>query len=88
MSARTPEAEPLLTPAEVDEGRYRTLEILHEVFQKNGSSIREIIGRCSNLTEEQILKLRALLDAVKNSARRPRPSELLRRLASAARVAG
>ena len=33
-----------------------------EVFQKKGNSIREIIGRCSNLRETQILKLRALLD--------------------------
>jgi hypothetical protein len=78
----------LLTPEEVAEGRRQTLEILREVFQKKGNSIREIIGRCSNLTEKQILKLRALLDAVKNTARKPRPAELLRGLSSAARVAG
>jgi hypothetical protein len=78
----------LVTPEEVEEGRRRTLEILREVFQKKGNSIREIIGRCSTLTENQILKLRALLDAVKNTARQPRPKELLRGLTSAARVAG
>src|SRR5262249_33801489 len=78
----------LLTPEEVAEGRQQTLEILREVFQKKGNSVREIIGRCSNLTEKQILKLRALLDAVKNTARQPRPKELLRGLTSAARVAG
>jgi hypothetical protein len=78
----------LLTPEEVAEGRRRTLEILREVFQKKGNSVREIIGRCSNLTEKQILKLRALLDAVKYTARQPRPKELLRGLTSAARVAG
>lgn len=77
----------LLTPEELDEGRHRTLEILSEVFQKNGNSIREIVGRCRNLTDKQILKLRALLDAVKKTARQPRPEELFRRLASAARVA-
>ncbi len=77
----------LLTPEELDEGRRRTLEILGEVFQKKGNSIREIIGRCRNLTDKQILKLRALLDAVKKTARQPRPEELFRRLASAARVA-
>ncbi len=70
------------------EGRRRTLEILREVFEKKGNSIREIIGRCSNLTEKQIVKLRRLLDAVKNTARQPRPKEMLRELTRAARVAG
>jgi hypothetical protein len=78
----------LLTPEEVAEGRRRTLEILREVFQKKGDSIRAIIGRCSNLEEEQILKLRSLLDAVKNTACQIRPADLLRGLTSAARVAG
>jgi hypothetical protein len=78
----------LMTPEEIAEGRRLTLEILREVFEKKGNSIREIIGRCSNLTEKQILKLRALLDAVKNTARQPQPKELLRGLTSAARVAG
>ena len=77
----------LLTPEELEEGRRRTLEILGEVFQKKGNSVREIIGRCRNLTDKQILKLRALLDVVKNTARQPRPEELFRRMASAARVA-
>ena len=78
----------LLTLEELAEGRLRTLEILREVFGKKGNSVREIIGRCSNMTEKQILKMRALLDAVKDSVRQPRPKELLRGLASAARVAG
>jgi hypothetical protein len=78
----------LLTPVEVELGRQRTLRILREVFRKKGNSIRDIIGRCSNLTEQQILKLRALLDAVKNMASQPRPKERCRGLASAARVAG
>src|SRR5262245_32841486 len=49
----------LLTPEEVAEGRRRTLEILREVFDKKGDSVREIMGRCRNLTEKQILELRA-----------------------------
>lgn len=77
----------LSTAAEVAEGRRRTLEILREVFQKKGGSIREVIGRCSNLTEQQILKLRAMLDAVKSTSRQPRPRELLRGLRIEARVA-
>lgn len=78
----------LLTPAELEEGRRKTLEILREVFQSKGNSIREIMGRWRNLTEKQILKLRALLDAVKNTAIQPRPKELLHGLTSEARVAG
>lgn len=78
----------LLTPEELAEGRHRTLDILREVFVKKGNSIREIIGRCSNLEAEQILKLRALLHAVKNAAHKPRPAESLRGLTIAARVAG
>ncbi len=78
----------LLTLEEVAEGRRRTLEILRDVFGKKGISVREIIGRCSNMTERQVLKLRLLLDAVKDSVRQPRPKELLRGLASVARVAG
>jgi hypothetical protein len=62
----------LLTPNELAEGREWTLDILRDVFEKKGNSVVEIIGRCSNLTEKHILKLRALLDAVKNEARRPR----------------
>lgn len=59
----------LLTPEELAEGRRQTLEILREVFLKNGNSIREIVGRCRNLTEKQILTLRKLLDEVKSAAR-------------------
>jgi hypothetical protein len=78
----------LLTLEEIAEGRLRTLEILREVFGKKGNSVREIIGRARNMTEKQVYRLRTLLDAVKDSVRQPRPKELLRGLASAARVAG
>jgi hypothetical protein len=77
----------LLTLEEIADGRLRTLEILQDVFGKKGTSVREIIGRASNMTEKQVYKLRTLLDAVKDSARQPRPEELLRELASAAREA-
>jgi hypothetical protein len=78
----------LLTPAELEEGRRRTLDILREVFQRKGNSIREIMGRGRNLTEKQIIKLRSLLDEVKTKARQLQPKDLLRELTSAARVAG
>jgi hypothetical protein len=77
----------LLTPEEITEGRLRTLEILQDVFEKKGNSVREIIGRASNMTEKQVYKLITLLDAVKDSTRRPRPMELLQELDSAAREA-
>jgi hypothetical protein len=74
----------LLTLEEIEEGRLRTLEILQEVFGKNGDSIREIMGRNRNMTEIQVDKLRKLLDEVKDSARQPRPKELLHGLDSSA----
>lgn len=78
----------LLTPEELAEGRRQTLEILREIFMKNGNSIIEIIGRCSNLSAEQIRKLRTLLEAVKNAARKPNSSLDVRSVDSAARVVG
>jgi hypothetical protein len=57
----------LTTPAEIAEGRRLTLEILRAVFDRTGDSIRSIIGRCSNMDEKQIEKLRRLLEAVKGT---------------------
>lgn len=76
----------LVTPEEIAEGRRRTLEILRELFQKKGDSVRAIIGRCSNLTEKQVLKLRAHLNAVKMAARM-RPAGVLCGFTRTARVA-
>ena len=56
----------LATEVEVDEGRKRTLEILREVFAKRGDSIRDLIGRCRNMTEKQVQKLRDCLEDIKN----------------------
>jgi hypothetical protein len=78
----------LATPEEIAEGRRLTLEILREVFDKKGNSVRDIIGRARNMTEKQIIKLRSLLDEVKSKARQLPPKDLVRELTSAARVAG
>jgi hypothetical protein len=75
----------LATPAEIAEGRRLTLEILQDVFEKKGDSVRSIIGRCSNMDEKQIEKLRRLLEAVKGNARQPRPAGVIR---EAARMVG
>ncbi len=77
----------LLTLEEIAEGRLRTLEILQDVFGKKGNSVRKIIGRASNMTEKQVYRLQTQMDAVKDSARQPRPKDLLHGLVSAARVA-
>lgn len=67
----------LLSSKEVALGRCHSLEILREVFKKNGNSVGEIIGRCSNLTEKQIEKLRELLQQLKDVAVHSRPMESL-----------
>lgn len=71
----------LLTPEEIAAGRARTLEILREVFDLKGDTIRTLMGRGRNLTERQVFKLRSLLEAVKNTTRTPRSVDLLRGLA-------
>jgi hypothetical protein len=58
----------LSTLAEIAEGRRHTLEILRTVFGNKATSLRAIMGRCRNLTEEQVLKLRALLETLKRTA--------------------
>lgn len=78
----------LVTPAEIAEGRRLTLEILRDVFGKKGDSIRTIIGRCSNMNEKQIEKLRRLLRALKDGVRQPRPVAVLRGLSDVARMVG
>ena len=78
----------LLTLEEIAEGREQTLDILREVFDMKGDSIRDLMGRGRNMTEEQVLKLRALLEAVKKSASKPiEPVELNRGGIIASRVA-
>jgi hypothetical protein len=56
----------LTTDKEIDEGRKETLEVLREIFHKNGSSPIDIVGRWgTRLTEKQIIELRAWLAALK-----------------------
>jgi hypothetical protein len=78
----------LATPAEIAEGRRLTLEILQDVFGKKGDSVRSIIGRCSNMDEKQVEKLRRLLEALKDNVRQPRPAAVLRGLSEVARMVG
>lgn len=78
----------LATPAEIAEGRRLTLEILQDVFGKKGDSVRSIIGRCRNMDEKQVEKLRRLLEALKDNARQPRPAAVLRGLSEVARMVG
>lgn len=63
----------LATPAEIAKGREHTLEILQDVFGRKGDSVRQIIGRCSNMDEKQVEKLRRLLTALKDDAEELRP---------------
>lgn len=60
----------LLTAEEMAEGRRLTLDILSDVFEIRGNSIRELMGRNRNLSEKQVLKLRARLAAVKTISTR------------------
>lgn len=61
----------LVTLEEIAEGRAQTLDILREVFDLKGNSVRDLMGRWRNMTEKQVLKLRALLEAVKKAAIQP-----------------
>jgi len=58
----------LSTLAEIAEGRKHTLEILRKIFHSNGASLREVIGRCRSLTEQQVIDLRECLEELKRTA--------------------
>jgi hypothetical protein len=78
----------LATSAEIAEGRRLTLEILQDVFGKKGDSVRSIIGRCSNMNEKQVKKLRGLLEALKVNVRQPRSAATFRGFNEVARMMG
>lgn len=78
----------LLTLEEITEGRKQTLEILREVFDLKGNSIREIMGRHRNLTEKQVLKLRTLLNGVKQMVRPSSQLRVLRTITTVVRKSG
>lgn len=58
----------LSTLEEIAEGRNRTLEILQDVFQVRGNSIRDVMGRCRNMSERQVQKLRDHMEDIKSSS--------------------
>jgi hypothetical protein len=76
----------LVTPEEITEGRLRTLEILRDVFDLKGNSIRELLGRNRNMSDRQVIKLRAHLEAVKERACMGLPAISLRELNNVARA--
>ena len=59
----------LTDPAEIALGREQTLDMLREIFQKNGGSPFEIVGHYgSGLNENQIIRLREWLLSLKKMA--------------------
>jgi hypothetical protein len=57
-------------PAEIALGREQTLDVLREVFKKNGGSPFEIVGHYgSKLTEDQVIELRKWLLSLKKVAK-------------------
>ena len=59
----------LVDPAEITLGREQTLDVLRELFKKNGGSPFDIVGHYgSNLTEDQVIKLREWLLSLKKAA--------------------
>ena len=60
----------LKTTEEITQGRAQTLEALQEILQKKGISPFALIGRWGmQLTEKQVLELRAWLDLMKRGTR-------------------
>jgi hypothetical protein len=56
----------LIDPAEIALGREQTLDVLREIFKKNGGSPFEIVGHYgSALNEDQVAKLREWLLSLK-----------------------
>jgi hypothetical protein len=56
----------LVEPAEIALGREQTLDVLRDIFKKNGGSPFEIVGHYgSTLTEDRVIKLREWLLSLK-----------------------
>ncbi|MFB6650049.1 hypothetical protein, partial [Bacillus toyonensis] len=61
----------LQTPREIQLGRERSVDILASLFDRPGSTrIQQVIGRMRKLTEEQAIRLREELQALKREARK------------------
>src|SRR5260370_15886890 len=59
----------LETPPDIDEGSKQTLDALHDILHKKGSSPFDVVGRFGiRLTDKQVLQLREWLEAVKRAA--------------------
>lgn len=67
----------LVTHEELDEGRLQTLDILRDIFQTDGDSVINIMGRNHNMNEAQIIKMRDYLDEIKKAARPLTPGQSL-----------
>lgn len=60
----------LIDPAEIALGREQTLDVLREIFKKNGGSPFEIVGHYgSTLNEDQVTKLREWLLSLKKATK-------------------
>lgn len=60
----------LVTPTEIALGREQTLDVLREIFKKNGGSPFEIVGHYgSKLDEDQVVKLREWLLSLKKATK-------------------
>ncbi len=60
----------LTSPSEIAEGRKQTLEALRDILHKKGKSPFEVVGRFgTRLMDEQVIQLRAWLEAVKRAAK-------------------
>lgn len=55
------------TPQQVFEARDQTVEILEQLFDVRGKSIRDVMGRCRNMNEVQVRKLRDWFDRIRQS---------------------
>lgn len=54
---------------EVQLGRDRTIEILSDLFDRNGSRVHHIMGRARRLSDAQVERLRHALEDIKREAR-------------------
>jgi hypothetical protein len=59
----------LETPREVQLGRERSVDILSELFDRQGSRIQQVMGRSRKLSDAQAERLRRALEDIKREAR-------------------
>lgn len=59
----------LETPREVELGRERSLDILSDIFGKEGTRVQHVVGRSRKLSDSQVERLRNALEEIKREAR-------------------